>query len=69
MNRQTVDSSQIRSVGYDEAAKTLEVEFTTGGIYQYADVPKEKHAAFLSSDSKGRYLAMHIKQHHKFTKL
>lgn len=39
MNRQTVNSSNLASVGYDEATSTLEIEFLNNSIYQYFDVP------------------------------
>ena len=32
MERKRVNSSKIRSVGYDERAQTLEIEFTNGEV-------------------------------------
>lgn len=40
MNRTSVTSSNIASIGYDPSSLTLEVEFTDGSIYQYFDVPE-----------------------------
>ena len=34
MNRQPVESSMLSPVGYDPVESTLELEFTSGGIYQ-----------------------------------
>lgn len=39
MNRVQVQSSQIKSIGYDDYSRVLEVEFVKGTIYQYFDVP------------------------------
>ena len=39
MERIAVESSNLASIGYDEASMVLEVEFKHGGIYQYFDVP------------------------------
>lgn len=39
MDRETVQSSNIASVGYDLSSSTLEIEFKSGGIYQYSGVP------------------------------
>lgn len=40
MERKKVNSSQIRSVGYDLGSQTLEVELTDGSIiWQYSKVP------------------------------
>jgi len=41
MERQSVSSSRLVSVGYDTENKVLEVEFKHGGIYQYNDVPEK----------------------------
>ena len=39
MNRIPVQSSNIKSIGYDREKKTLEIEFHKGNrVYQYHDV-------------------------------
>ncbi len=60
MIRQPVDSSNLRSVGYDEATQTLEIEFHNGGIYQYYAVPSV-YQALMSAPSHGKYFHAHIK--------
>lgn len=59
MKRENVESSSVRSVGYEQGV--LEVEFLNGGVYQYVDVPPEEHAALLAADSIGRYVNLEIK--------
>jgi len=49
MERKRVNAGTIRSVGYDQASRTLEVEFTSGSISQYANVPAEVHRRFLAA--------------------
>ncbi|MBC7899639.1 MAG: KTSC domain-containing protein, partial [Saprospiraceae bacterium] len=61
MNRERIDSSSIRSVGYDPDAKILEVEFRGGGVYQYFDVPKNVYEDLINASSAGRYYAVYIK--------
>lgn len=67
MQRNPVTSSQLASVGYDAASKTLEIEFKSfkpgfsGSVYQYADVPPEAHAALIASESIGRAFKSQIK--------
>jgi len=61
MNRTPVCSSNIRSVGYDSASRTLEVEFHSGGIYQYSGVPEAIYQDFMRAASKGSYFHDHIK--------
>ena len=56
MSREPVDSSVIASLGYAVDRHILEIEFHSGDIYTYFDVPEEKYAAFRSADSKGTYL-------------
>lgn len=61
MNRQPVASSNIKSMGYDDRSKTLEVEFNNGAIYQYHQVPGEVFAQLLSAPSMGSHFHRHIK--------
>ena len=49
MERKRVSAGAIRSVGYDQASRTLEIEFTSGSIIQYANVPAEVHRRFLAA--------------------
>jgi len=55
MERVTVSSSNIASVGYDDQTSTLEVEFHSGHVYQYFDVPKSIYDGLLSAGSVGQY--------------
>ena len=59
MNRQFVSSSDIRSVGWQD--DTLEIEFKSGGIYQYHGVPQDVYFNLLSAGSCGRYFHSFIK--------
>lgn len=61
MYRQTVSSSNLSSVGYDPATKVLEIEFNSGGIYQYYSVPSATYNALMQASSKGKYFHQHIK--------
>lgn len=62
--RAAVDSSCIRSVGYVEATKTLEVEFHSGAVYRYFGVLRETCVALMGSASKGAYLNRYIRGRH-----
>ena len=61
MKRKAVDSSAVVSVGYDRKSKTLEIEFPSGHVYQYFDVPADEHKALLNADSLGQYFNAEIK--------
>ena len=41
MKRQSVESSNLASVGYDEEKQILEVQFKHGGVYQYFEVTRK----------------------------
>ncbi len=55
MNRIPVKSSFLAAIGYDEAAKMLEVEFKSGKIYQYLEFPAEEFAALRTAESLGAH--------------
>jgi hypothetical protein len=61
MRRRLVDSSSLRSVGYDVRSRTLEIEFHSGGVYPYYDVPQTVFAALLAQDSLGAYFNAEIR--------
>ena len=61
MEREMVASSTILSVGYEVASETLEVEFKSGGLYQYYNVPESVFHDFMASDSKGKFLNVYIR--------
>ena len=69
MIRQTVSSSNIRSIGYDAKSQTLEIEFQDGDIYQYFSIPKSIYNALMSASSYGSYFHCYIKDQYQWTKI
>jgi hypothetical protein len=61
MLRQAVKSSELRWVGYEESALLLEVEFHSGEVYRYFDVPARLVLELLRADSIGRFFNAHIR--------
>lgn len=55
MDRTPVESSCLRSLGYDGARRLLEVEFQSGALYQYEEVSPEVVRELLAADSLGRH--------------
>lgn len=53
-----VESSNIAAVGHTDG--TLTVQFKSGAIYDYADVPSEVFEEFVSADSVGRYFNQNL---------
>lgn len=66
MQRQHVDSSNLRSVGYDAEQQILEIEFKSGSVYQYYDVPATVYTALISASSKGQYHSQWIKDSYRY---
>jgi hypothetical protein len=49
MERRRVNSSKLRSVGYDEQSRTLEVEMSNGRVFQYVGVFPEVYRRFMAA--------------------
>ena len=62
MKRQSVESSNLASIGYDAENEILEIEFNHGGVYQYFDVPKNVYEELMNADSQGQYFDRNIKK-------
>jgi hypothetical protein len=59
-----VDSSSVASVGYDEVAQELWVEFVGGRTYVYSPVPETTYQELVSAGSVGAYVNREIKPHY-----
>jgi hypothetical protein len=60
VERVALESRVIVSAGYDAASRTLELEFASGRIYQYAEVPHGTYEWLLRAPSKGGYVTRMI---------
>lgn len=69
MEREYVESSNIRSIGYDNSTATLEVEFNNGAIWQYYDVLESSYYEMKSASSVGKYFNANIKGQHQESKV
>lgn len=69
MDRVSVSSSNIRSIGYDAESMTLEIEFNSGAVYQYQGVPQVEYDAFMNAGSKGTHFNANIKDRFPCVKL
>jgi hypothetical protein len=62
MERKKVSSSSIRSVGYDERSRVLEVEFNDSRVNQYAGVSEEVHRRLMSAPSIVSYFRDNVEE-------
>ncbi|WP_429232217.1 KTSC domain-containing protein [Inquilinus ginsengisoli] len=69
MERQSVSSTSIASIGYDKNSETLEVEFIKSGVYQYYNVPLFMFERLISSDSIGSFINKEIKPPYSCSKM
>lgn len=69
MDRTPVQSSNVASVGYNKASKTLEVEFRTGRVYQYSGVHANTARAFLAAPSKGKYVWRRLRGNYSYVRV
>lgn len=61
VERQPVKSRILRSVGYDDRIKILEIEFQNGLVYQYTGVPLKVYADLMHADEIGKYFSEKIR--------
>jgi hypothetical protein len=64
-----VSSSNLASVGYDSKTQTLCIEFTSGGVYEYDNVPEAEYRGLMSAGSKGSYFHQNIKDRYSYRKI
>lgn len=69
MERYSVASSNIASIGYDAQSQILEVEFLNGSIYQYYGVPENIYEQLAQAGSKGRFLNAYIKNAYGYSRV
>jgi len=69
MDRHAVSSSNLRSVGYDDATRTLEIEFRDGSLYRYSSVPESVYRSLMAAGSKGSYFHAHIRDRFAYRRI
>lgn len=69
MERVSVSSSSLVSVGYDPETETLEVEFAKSGVYQYYNVPIFMHERLMMADSVGSFFNAEVRSAYPCSKL
>ena len=61
-------SSVIRDFAYDAAARRLDVEFVTGRLYSYFDVPELVAMRMRKAVSKGTFFNRRIRGAYRFAR-
>ncbi|KAB0597172.1 KTSC domain-containing protein [Cupriavidus gilardii] len=60
MHLDPVESSVVAAIGYDYRKRVLGIEFVSGKLYHYLDVPASVYRDFMDADSKGGYFNDYI---------
>jgi len=66
VRREPVDSSAISSVGYDPRREILELEFRSGAVYDYFEVPRSVYDSLMKASSKGRFVSRRVRDRFPF---
>ncbi len=61
--RQSVHSRALASVGYSKPLHALEVEFVSGAVYRYSNVPPQVYRDLLSAASKAQFYDTNVRGH------
>ena len=56
-------------MGYDAELRTLEIEFISGGVYRYYDVPAEVHQWLMNARSKGTFVTRLVRGKYDFERV
>lgn len=61
MDREPVSSSSLVSVGYDPTSEKLEVEFKSGLVYEYYNVPQFVYDQLMQAPSIGAFFNAQVR--------
>jgi hypothetical protein len=61
--RQPVHSHALAAVGYSRRLRALEVEFISGAIYRYSNVPPQVYHDLLRAASKAQFYDTNVRGH------
>jgi len=64
-----IGSSNVDSIGYDEATQILRVRFLKGGLYEYRNVPPMEFEQLRNAISVGSYLSRNIKGNYPYNRI
>lgn len=62
----SVSSTSIDKLGYEEQRAQLQITFKSGRTYVYEDVPVDTYEELLSAESQGAYFNRHIRDAYEY---
>lgn len=67
--KKPVSSSNIASIDYYKDSQILEIEFNSGGIYQYFNVPESLYNELMLSSSHGHFFYKNIRDYYQWERI
>lgn len=64
-----VESTTLAAVAFDPVRRLLQLEFRSGAVYQYFNVPEAVHQALVDAPSKGAYFNRTIRNRFLYRRL
>lgn len=68
MESYRINSTVIKTIQYDEENKILELEFWSGGVYQYKDLPKYMLEWLINAPSVWKFFEDNIRNYYYYKK-
>jgi lysyl-tRNA synthetase class 2 len=65
----TMPSTVIRHFEYDDERSELRIQFQSGRVYNYKNVPRDQYDAMKRAFAKGEYFNRHIKDKYPFVRV
>lgn len=62
-------SSVVRYFCYDAERRRLQIQYVSGNVYEYFDVPERVYEEMKNSGSKGAFLNKEIKGKYEFSRV
>jgi hypothetical protein len=62
MDMISVDSEAVSAIGYENG--TLSIAWRNGKTYTYQGVPVATYQGLMAAESKGKFIAAHIRKQH-----
>lgn len=69
MHRVEVESTLLRSVGYDPVTEVLEIELRNGRVYQFSSIAEDVYRELMASASLGHYFNESIKDAYPYRRV
>lgn len=69
MIRTPVISASIAALAYDQQSSVLQLEYISGRVYRYLDVPEQVFAWLLKARSKGGFVNRMIRDRYEYTEV